>query len=56
MCRDGVTARQGEAREWLIPRDSPIDKPPRSLGPNVKLSGWLDETADVLKRLWAGAG
>jgi len=59
MRRDGVTPRRGEVRldwDWLIPLDSLIDKPPRSLGANVKLVGWLDEKADVLKRLWAGAG
>ena len=59
MHRDGVTPRKGEVHldwNWLIPLDSLIAKPPRSLGANVKLVGWLDEKADVLKRLWAGAG
>jgi hypothetical protein len=59
MRRDGATPREGEVRvdwDWLIPRDSLIAKPPRSLGANVKLVGWLDQKVDVLRRLWAGAG
>ena len=58
MRRDGVTPRGDDVRvdwKWLISQDSLIDKPPRSLGANVKLVGWLDQKVDVLKRLWAGA-
>jgi len=58
MRRDGATPRRGEVRvdwDWMIPRDSLIDKPPRSLGANVKLVGWLDQKVDVLQRLRAGA-
>jgi hypothetical protein len=59
MRLDGATPRRGEVRvdwDWLIALDSLIDKPPRSLGRNLKLVGWLDQKVDVLKRLWAGAG
>lgn len=59
MRRDGVTPREGDVRvdwDWLIPLDSLIDKPPRSLGANFELVGWLDEKVDLLRRLWAGAG
>ncbi len=59
MRRDGSTPREGEVRvdwNWLIPLDSLINTPPRSLGANVKLVGWLDQKLDVLQRLWAGAG
>lgn len=59
MRRDGLTPRGDDVRldwDWLISLDSLIDKPPRSLGANVKLVGWLDEKVDLLERLWAGAG
>ena len=59
MHRDGKTPRAGDVRvDWnrLIALDTLIDKPPRSLGANVRLIGWFDDKLDVLKRLWAGAG
>ena len=59
MRRDGVTPRDedvGVDWSWILPRDSLIQRPPRSLGSNVELIGWLDERLDFLRRLWAGAG
>ena len=40
----------------LIPLDTLISHPPRSLGSDVALIGWLDQRVDIFKRLWAGIG
>jgi hypothetical protein len=40
----------------VIDWDTLISYPPKSLGSDLSLIGWLDERFDVLKRLWAGIG
>jgi hypothetical protein len=58
MRRDGQTPRGDEVVvDWerLIGLDTLISFPPRSLGDDVGLIGKLDQSIDVVKRLWAGA-
>jgi len=58
MRPDGVTPRPPGVEvdwAWILAHDTLISQPPRSLGSDVKLIGWLDEKLDFLKRLWAGA-
>jgi hypothetical protein len=40
----------------LIRDETLISHPPRSLGSDVSLIGWLDQRIDVFSRLWAGIG
>jgi hypothetical protein len=56
--RGGVVPREEPVTlpwTWLVERDSLISHPPRSLGSDVRLIGWLDERLDVIGRMWAGA-
>jgi lysophospholipase L1-like esterase len=58
MHGDGVTPREGTVEvDWpsLIAQDTLISQPPRSLGSDVELIGWIDERIDAIRRLWAGA-
>ncbi|MDR0212056.1 MAG: hypothetical protein LBJ33_23225 [Pseudomonas putida] len=51
--RDGVTPRNGPAQvdfQRLIQLDSLISRPPTSLSGDMKIIGWLDQTADVFSK------
>ncbi|MEG1422097.1 MAG: hypothetical protein RSA95_14425 [Citrobacter sp.] len=51
---DGVTPRRGPVQvdfDRLVRLDSLISKPPSSLAGDLKILGWLDETADLFSRL-----
>jgi hypothetical protein len=55
--RDGVTARSGPVDvdfDRLLALDTLVGQPPAGLADAVHWIGWIDERADVLKRLWAG--
>jgi hypothetical protein len=55
---DGITPREEPVTldwPWLLAQDTLISRPPRSLGSDVSLIGWIDERLDVISRIWAGA-
>jgi hypothetical protein len=55
--RDGVTPCSGAVRvdfERLVSLDTLVGHPPSCLSDAVRWIGWIDERADVLRRLWAG--
>jgi lysophospholipase L1-like esterase len=55
--RDGVTARSSPVDvdfDRLLARDTLVGQPPRCLSDAGHWVGWIDERADVLRRLWAG--
>jgi hypothetical protein len=65
MADAGVVFRnaRGEPRDEpgvdfgrLLTLDALVSHPPRSLGPDVSLIGWLDQRVDIIKRLWTGIG
>ena len=55
---DGVTPRDGTVAvdfARLLERDTLVGHPPGTLDDTVAWLGWLDQRADVIRRLWAGA-
>lgn len=55
--RDGVTPRSGPVDvdfARLLARDTLVGQPPGALGEAVRWIGWIDERADLFRRLWAG--
>jgi len=55
---DGVTPRTGDVLvdfDRLLERDTLVGHPPKFLDDAVNMIGWVDQCADVLRRLWAGA-
>jgi hypothetical protein len=52
---DGTTPRSGPVQvdlRRLIALDTLISDPPRSLGEDVALIGWLDQKVDAFKRMF----
>jgi hypothetical protein len=55
--QDGVTVRDSPVDvdfDRLLARDTLVGRPPACLADAVRWIGWIDERADVLRRLWAG--
>ncbi len=55
--RDGVTERSTPVDvdfDRLLARDTLVGQPPKCLDNAVEWIGWIDQRADVLRRLWAG--
>jgi len=55
--RDGVTVRSSPVEvdfDRLLAQDTLVGRPPTCLTDTANWIGWIDQRADVVKRLWAG--